>query len=175
MELKGSKTEANLRKAFESKSHQKNLYDSFAYRFAYSGHQQIQNAMYDAAKLEGTHAKILYEFLNGPVKDTKTNIKIMLEDETRVGKEMYECAKTAEEEGLKEAAFIFRETAKIHDEHIKMYRQILYNFENGKVFNKDEKADWVCVACGLTIHDYAPSETCPYCEHPKGLFIVNRP
>ena len=172
MELKGSKTEANLREAFASKAHQKNMYDSYAYRFAYSGHQQIQNAMYDAAKLEGTHAKILYEFLYGPVKGTETNVKMMLEDEIKTGAEFYEYARTAEKEGLDEAAFFFTETAKVHDEHIKMYEQTLYNLKNNKIFNKDEKVDWVCVACGVVIHDYSPTETCPYCDHPKGLFYI---
>jgi len=172
LELKGSKTEANLLDAFASKAHQKNMYDSYAYRFAYSGHQQVQNALYDAAKLEGMHAKILYEFLYGPVKDTKSNIKMMLEDEIEGAKEMYECARAAEEEGFEEAAYIFEETAKVHDDHIKTYEQFLYNFENEKVFNKDEKVDWVCVACGLVVHDRSPGETCPYCEHPKGLFYI---
>ena len=172
MELKGSRTEANLREAFASKAHQKNMYDSYAYRFAYSGHQQIQNALYDAAKLEGTHAKILYEFLYGPVKDTKTNMKMMLEDEIKTGREMYDYAQTAEDEGLEEAAFFFKKTAEIHDDHIETYKQILDNFENEKVFNKDEKVDWVCVACGIVVHDHSPGETCPYCEHPKGLFYI---
>ena len=172
MELNGSKTEANLLDAFASKAHQKNMYDSYAYRFAYSGHQQVQNALYDAAKLEGMHAKILYEFLYGPVKDTKSNIKMMLEDEIEGAKEMYECARVAEEEGFEEATYIFEETAKVHDDHIKTYEQFLYNFENEKVFNKDEKVDWVCVACGLVVHDRSPGETCPYCEHPKGLFYI---
>ena len=172
MELKGSQTEANLLKAFESKAHQKNMYDSYAYRFAYSGLQQIQNAMYDAAKLESAHAKIIYEFLYGPVKDTKTNLKMMLEDEIKGGEEMLACAREAREEGFAEAEFCFAETAKIHVDHVKTYEQILCNFESDKVFNKDEAVDWVCVACGLVVHDHSPAETCPYCEHPKGLFYV---
>ena len=172
MELKGSRTEANLREAFASKAFQKNMYDSYAYRFAYSGHQQVQNAMYDAGKVESAHAKIIYELLNGPVGDTKSNMKTMLEDETAVGAELRECAAVARAEGFEEAAPYFEETAKVHDEHVKMYEQILYNFENDKVFDKDEKVDWVCVACGIVIHDHSPGETCPYCEHPKGLFYI---
>ena len=172
MELKGSKTEANLLTAFGCKAHSKNMYDSFAYRCAYSGLQQIQNTMYDSAKVEGAHAKILYEFLYGPVGDTKSNVKMMLEDEISTGAEMYECARVAKEEGFTEAAFFFEATAKIHDDHIKTYKQILFNLENGKVFTKDEKVDWVCVACGYVVHDNSPNETCPYCEHPKGLFYI---
>ena len=173
MELKGSKTEANLLAAFTDKAHAKNMYDSYAYRYAYSGHQHIQNTMYDSAKVEGAHAKILYEFLYGPVTNTQANVKTMLDDEINTGKEMRECAHIAKEEGFAEAAFFFEETAKIHDDHIKTYRKILLNLENNKVFTKDEKVDWVCVACGYAVHDNSPNETCPYCEHPKGLFYIN--
>ena len=172
MEFKGSKTEANLTALFASKAFQKNMYDSYAYRFAYSGHQQVQNAMYDAGKVESAHAKIIYELLNGPVKDTKTNLATVIADEIAVGAEYRECAATARAEGLNEAATYFEETAKVHDEHVAMYEQILYNFENDKVFNKDEKVDWVCVACGIVVHDHTPGEECPYCEHPKGLFYI---
>ena len=172
LDIKGSKTEENLITAFKSKAFLKNMYDSYAYRCAYSGLQQVQNAMYDTAKLEGTHAKILYEFLYGQVKDTKSNVKMMLEDEINTGAELYECARVAEEEGLEEAARVFEETAKIHDEHIKVYEQLVYNFENERVFKKDDKVDWVCIACGYVVHDREPAETCPYCEHPKGLFYI---
>ena len=172
MELKGSQTEANLLAAFAGKAHAKNMYDSYAYRCAYSGYQQIQNAMYDSAKVEGVHAKILYELLYGPVRDAKSNVKMMLEDEISAGGELRECARTAKEEGFAEAAFIFEETAKIHDDHIETYRRILFNLENNKVFTKDEKVDWVCAACGYAVHDNSPGETCPYCEHPKGLFYI---
>lgn len=172
MELKGSKTEANLLAAFASKAHQKNMYDSYAYRFAYSGHQHIQNATYDAAKLEGTHARILYELLYGPIPETKANVRMLLEDETRMGKELYECAQVAREEGFEEAAACFEETARINDYHMKILEQFLYNLEHDRVFYKDVKADWVCVACGYVVHDRSLPETCPYCEHPKGLLFI---
>jgi rubrerythrin len=170
MELKGSKTEANLLAAFESKAHQKNMYDSFAYRFAYVGLQQVQDAIYNAAKLEATHAKILYEFLYGPVKDTKENMKLLLEDQRQIGAAYYECAKIAKEEGFEEAAAYFADTAKIHDEHRDMLEQFVYIFENDKVYKKDEDVDWVCVACGHVARGRNAPEECPYCKHPVSLF-----
>jgi len=170
MELKGSKTEANLLAAFESKAHQKNLYDSFAYRFAYVGLQQVQDATYNAAKLEATHAKILYELLYGPVKDTKENMKMLLEDQQKMGAEFLDCAKVAEKEGLEEAAAFYTDTAKIHDEHMEMLKKFVYIFENDKVYKKDEEVDWVCVACGLVARERNAPEECPYCEHPVSLF-----
>ena len=172
MDLKGSRTEANLRAAFASKAHSKNMYDSYAYRCAYSGLQQIQDTMYDAARLEATHARILYEFLHGPVQSTAANIRLMLEDEIRLGQELAACAEVARSEGQEEAVFYFEETVRIHNEHIGIYEQILYNLEHDRVFAKDEKRDWICIACGLVVHDRNAPETCPYCEHPKGLFYL---
>jgi len=170
MELKGSKTETNLLAAFESKAHQKNLYDSFAYRFAYVGLQQVQDATYNAAKLEATHAKVLYELLYGPVKETKDNMKTLVEEQQRMGAEYHECAKTAKEEGLEEAAAYYADTAKIHDDYIDMLKQFAYIFENDKVYKKDEEVDWICVACGYVAHNRNAPEECPYCKHPVSLF-----
>jgi len=170
MDLKGSKTEANLLAAFESKAHQKNLYDSFAYRFAYVGLQQVQDTTYNASKLEATHAKILYEFLYGPIKDTKHNMKTLLEDQEKLGAEFLECAKVAKEEGLEEAATYYENTAKIHDDHMDMLKQFVDIFENDTVYKKDVDIDWVCVACGLVAQQHSAPEECPYCEHPVSLF-----
>jgi len=170
VELKGSKTEANLLAAFESKAHQKNLYDSFAYRFAYEGLQQVQDATYNAAKLEATHTKVLYEFLHGPVKETKENMKMLLEDQQKMGAEFLECSKIAKEEGFDDVAALYADTAKIHDEHMDMLKQFAYIFENDKVYKKDEEVDWVCVACGHVAQAHSAPEECPYCEHPVSLF-----
>ena len=172
MELKGSKTEANLLAAFASKAHSKNLYDSYAYRFAYAGLQQIQDAMYDAARLQATHAKLLYEALYGPVGETLSNLQILLADEVRMAAELRECAKVAQTENLEEAAVLFEETAKINDEHIVMLHKFIHNYANEQVFQKDEPVDWICIACGLVVHEHAAPETCPYCKHPQGLFYV---
>ena len=170
MKLEGSKTEANLLAAFESKAHLKNLYDSFAYRFAYVGMQHVQDAIYNAAKLEAAHAGVLYELLYGPVKDTKENMRALLEDQQNMGAELYACAKTAKEEGLEEASAFYAETAKIHDEHMEMLRQLHYIFENDMVYKKDSEVDWVCVACGYVACARNAPEECPYCEHPISLF-----
>ena len=170
MELSGSKTEANLREAFESKAHLKNLYDSFAYRFAYVGLQQIQDATYDAAKVEGTHVRILYELLYGPIKDTKENLTLLLADQQKMGEEFRACAEVAKEEGFEEAVAFYADTAKIHDEHMDMIKNLADIFANDRVYKKDEAVDWVCVACGYVAREREAPEECPYCEHPVSLF-----
>ena len=170
MELKGTKTEANLLAAFESKAHLKNLYDSYAYRFAYEGMQHIQDATYNAAKIEATHVKVLYELLYGPVKETKENMKMLLEDQQKLAAEYHANAKTAKEEGLEEAAQYYENTAKIHDEHMDMLAKFVHIFETETVYKKDEEVDWVCVACGYVERGRNAPEECPYCIHPQSLF-----
>ena len=73
MELKGSKTEENLRTAFagESQAHTKYLY--YASKAAKDGYVQIGKLFEDTAKNEKEHAKIWFKFLhNGAVPSTRS-------------------------------------------------------------------------------------------------------
>lgn len=75
MELKGSKTEENLRTAFagESQAHTKYLY--YASKAAKDGYVQIGKLFEDTAKNEKEHAKIWFKFLhNGAVPSTEENL-----------------------------------------------------------------------------------------------------
>ena len=75
MELKGSKTEENLRTAFagESQAHTKYLY--YASKAAKDGYVQIGKLFEDTAKNEKEHAKIWFKLLhNGGVPSTEENL-----------------------------------------------------------------------------------------------------
>ena len=75
MELKGSKTEQNLRTAFagESQAHTKYLY--YASRAKKDGYVQISKIFEETAKNEKEHAKIWFKFLHdGVVPSTEVNL-----------------------------------------------------------------------------------------------------
>ena len=173
MELKGTRTEQNLTAAFRSKAHSSNLYDYYAYTCMHEGYQLISNAFTDSARTENTHAKVLFQLLHGPIKDTMTNIRSIIEEETLAGTKTFpEFAETARREGFAEAAFFFEEIAKVHLGHAAKYTEILHNIETGSVFMKSEKKDWVCKVCGYVHSDFSAPEECPMCRHPKGLFYI---
>ena len=65
MELKGSKTEQNLRAAFSGESEARNKYTYFASVAKKEGYQQIAAIFEQTANNEKEHAKMLFKELKG--------------------------------------------------------------------------------------------------------------
>ena len=174
MELKGSKTEANLLAAFAGESQARNKYTYFASKAKKDGYEQIAAIFEETANNEKEHAKMWFKLLNGgEVKDTISNLKAAAEGENYEWTNMYETfAKEAEEEGYSDIARMFRGVAKIEKEHEERYLKLLSNIENSTVFEKEESTVWICRNCGhVHIGKKAP-EICPVCSHPKSYFEV---
>ena len=74
-ELKGTKTEQNLKEAFAGESMARNKYTYFASKAKKDGYVQIASIFEETAANEKEHAKMWYKYLNGgSVSDTKTNL-----------------------------------------------------------------------------------------------------
>ena len=74
-ELKGTKTEQNLKEAFAGESMARNKYTYFASRAKKDGFVQIAAIFEETAANEKEHAKMWYKYLNGgSVSDTKANL-----------------------------------------------------------------------------------------------------
>ena len=110
MELKGSKTEANLwiafagesqaRKAFAGESMARNKYTYFASKAKKEGFEQIAAIFQETALNEKEHAKLWFKALDG-IGSTEENLVAAAAGENEEWTKMYaEMAKTAEEEGF---------------------------------------------------------------------------
>ena len=64
MELKGSKTEQNLMKAFAGESQARNKYTYFASKAKKEGYEQIAVIFQETADNEKEHAKMWFKLLN---------------------------------------------------------------------------------------------------------------
>lgn len=172
MEIKGTKTEKNLRAAFAGESQALNKYTYFANVAKQEGYEQIAEIFNTTASNEKAHAKMWLEALDGLGK-TEDNLKTAAFGENYEWTDMYEAfAKEAEEEGFREIAFKFRAVGVIEKEHEKRFLALLNNVEMKKVFEKSEETMWECRNCGhLVIGKKAP-EICPVCQHPQGFFEV---
>ena len=172
MDLKGSKTEANLMAAFAGESQARNKYTYYAGVAKKEGYEQIAAIFLETAENEKEHAKIHYKYLNG-IKDTKSNLEDAANGENYEWTDMYEkFAKEAEEEGFAEIAAKFRGIGKIEKEHEERYRKLLADLEAGKVFKKDGVVIWKCRNCGhIHIAAEAP-KVCPVCMHPESYFEI---
>jgi rubrerythrin len=170
MELKGSKTEANLLVAFAGESQARNKYTYFASKAKKEGYEQIAAIFQETADNEKEHAKMWFKELGG-LGDTKENLKHAAEGENYEWTEMYsEMAKTAREEGFERIAFLFEGVAKIEKEHEERYLALLKNLEEGVVFQRGEEYMWKCRNCGhIHVGKQAP-QVCPVCAHPQAYF-----
>ena len=76
MELKGSKTEANLMAAFAGESQARNKYTYYASKARKDGFEQIGDLFEETANNEKEHAKIWFKQLhNGDIPETDENLK----------------------------------------------------------------------------------------------------
>ncbi len=174
MELKGSKTEQNLRAAFSGESEARNKYTYFASVAKKEGYEQIAAIFTDTANNEKEHAKMWFKELQG-IGDTAANLLSAAEGENYEWTDMYATfAKEAEEEGFKEIAARFRMVAEIEKSHEERYRALLNNVEMQAVFEKSEQTMWECRNCGHLVMGKKAPEICPVCKHPKAYFEVRK-
>ncbi len=174
MNLKGTKTEQNLRTAFSGESEARNKYTYFASVAKKEGFEQISAIFLDTANNEKEHAKMWFKELKA-LGNTVENLKSAAEGENYEWTDMYATfAKEADEEGFTALAEKFRKVAAIEKTHEERYLKLLNNVELQKVFEKAEETMWECRNCGhLVIGKKAP-EVCPVCAHPKAYFEVRK-
>lgn len=171
-ELKGTKTEANLKAAFAGESQARNKYSYFASKAKKDGYEQIAAIFLETADNEKEHAKMWFKLLGG-IGSTLENLKAAAEGENYEWTDMYEqFAKEAREEGFEDIARQFEGVAAIEKEHEERYRKLLKNVESEAVFSKDGMVIWQCRNCGhICVGKKAP-EVCPVCAHPQAYFQV---
>ncbi|MDD2206940.1 MAG: rubrerythrin family protein [Aminobacterium sp.] len=173
MDLKGSKTEANLREAFAGESQARNKYTYYASKAKKEGLNQIAALFEETANNEKEHAKIWFKLLHDGIPTTDENLKDAAAGENYEWTEMYESfAKDAEEEGFTKIAYLFKAVAQIEKEHEERYLHLLKNLEEGKVFVREDKKAWKCANCGHIYYGEKAPEVCPVCDHPQAYFEI---
>ncbi len=172
MELKGSRTEANLQTAFSGESQARGKYTYYASRAKKEGYQQIAAIFEETAANEKEHAKIWFKLLHdGDIADTLTNLQDAADGENYEWTDMYKnFALTAHEEGFDRIAFLFEQVGAIEKEHEKRYRDLIALLTSGRVFEVDGECAWICRNCGHIHFGSAAPEVCPVCDHPRAYF-----
>ena len=174
MELKGSKTEANLLAAFAGECQARTKYTYYASQAKKEGYEQIADIFLETAENEKEHAKLWFKALHdGAVPDTVTNLRDAANGENYEYTDMYkEFEETARKEGFDQIANLFKGVGEVERTHEERYRALLANVENGAVFKKDKVVVWKCRNCGhLHVGTEAP-RVCPVCKHPQAYFEI---
>lgn len=174
MDLKGSKTEANLRTAFAGESEARNKYTYYASKAKKDGYNQIAAIFEETANNEKEHAKLWFKLLHGgTIPDTMENLIDAAEGENYEWTDMYKTfAEEAREEGFDKIAALFEGVAAIEKEHEERYRKLVANIENGLVFSRDGDMIWQCSNCGHIVIGKKAPQVCPVCAHPQSYFHI---
>lgn len=169
-ELKGSKTEQNLREAFAGESQARNKYTYFAKVAQKEGYEKIAAYFLETADNEMEHAKLHFKLLSG-IGSTADNLRAAAAGEMDECREMYpRMAQQAKEEGFTEIAFLLQAIGRIEKNHQERYSKLLEELEAGATFKQEESARWRCRKCGHIHEGLAAPNVCPVCKHPQGYF-----
>lgn len=183
MDIKGTKTEANLLKSFAGESQARNRYTYFASAAKKDGLVQISNIFTETANQEKEHAKRFFKFLQGgdleitatfpagKIGTTLENLKAAAEGEREEWEELYpEFAKTAREEGFEAIAKVWDAICIAEKQHQKRFNDLYENLDNGKVFKRNGTVTWRCLNCGYLHEAPEAPKLCPACAHPQAHF-----
>lgn len=173
-DLKGTKTEKNLKEAFAGESMARNKYSYYASKARKDGYEQIAAIFDETANNEKEHAKMWFKLLcGGAIPGTLQNLFDAAAGENFEWTDMYDrMAQEADEEGFPEIAEKFRGVAAIERHHEERYRKLAGNIEEGIVFSRDGDKVWMCRNCGhIEIGKEAPA-VCPVCDHPQAFFEI---
>ena len=134
MNLKGSKTENNLKDAFAGESQANRRYLYFAKVADVEGHPDLAGLFRDTAEGETGHAHGHLDYLKRvgdpatgePIGETRQNLKAAIAGETHEYTDMYPgMAKIARDEGFGEIADWFETLAKAERSHANRFQKAL--------------------------------------------------
>src|SRR3954451_25347653 len=134
MDLKGSKTEDNLKAAFAGESQANRRYLYFAQKADVEGFNDVAVVFRSTAEGETGHAHGHLEFLEVsgdpstglPIGESSFNLKAAIAGETHEYTDMYPgMARTAREEGFNEIEYWFETLAKAEKSHVGLLQKAL--------------------------------------------------
>jgi len=134
MQLKGSKTDANLKAAFAGESQANRRYMYFASKADVEGQNDVAAVFRSTAEGETGHAFGHLEYIETvgdpatglPIGNSRDNLKAAIAGETHEYTDMYPgMAKTARQEGFEEIADWFETLAKAERSHANRFQKSL--------------------------------------------------
>lgn len=181
--IKGTETEKCLLKSFAGESQARQRYTMFAKVAKNEGYMQIAAIFEETANQEKEHAERMFKYMEGGMVEitvsypagkigtTEENLIEAAAGEHEEWAQDYPAfAETAEKEGFKQIATMYRMIAKVENMHEDRYKALLARVQSGEVFLREEAIDWQCMNCGFVITSKTAPKQCPACLHPQAYF-----
>jgi len=188
MDLKDSKTKANLLKAFVGESQARNRYNFAAAQAKKEGLFVLQSVFDYTANQEKEHAEVFYNQLKAfsnenihidgtyPIDNYNSTLELLksanhneLEEFNVVYKSFSDVAK---EEGFSTISSLFTNIAAIEKTHADRFDKYARELQEGNLFKRNQNVQWMCTNCGFIYEGIEAPMICPVCEHPKGYFLI---
>ncbi len=164
-EMKGSKTEKDLKEAFAGESQANRTYLAFAQKADQEGFTQAAKLFRAAAAAETVHAHAHLRALGG-IRSTKENLMEAVGGETHEFMEMYPAMiKDAQAEGFEVALKSFTFANAVEKVHAKLYQKALDSLGSNEIVDY-----YVCKVCGNTLEG-EPEGPCAVCGAVKNAFF----
>ena len=165
MDITGSETEKNLKKAFEINAKRNMEYNIYALIAKQLGHEDISRLLTRFADNEREHAKLWYKWINnGKFPNLKECIKTALTQEKDEIEGVYESfAQKAKEEGFEHISGLLENIENIEKVHYDRLKKLLLKLEDNVKPNADGTYNWVCSVCGAAFLQKDEPDYCPLC------------
>ena len=183
--IKGTKTEQNLLKAFAGESQARGRYTMFSAIASEEGYERVAAAFLKTAEQERVHAEKFFAYLDtgegleitasypaGKVSTTAENLLAAANGELEEWEVLYpEFARIAREERFADISRTFTSIAVSEKQHEKQYRGLLAHLESGTLFRR-ENVVWYCRHCGFISEGAAAPAVCAACRKPQAFFEI---
>ncbi len=190
MKLIDSETYVNLAKSYAGECMARTRYEFVEYGARNEGYKNIADIIDTIAYQEFNHARMLYTFIQTANEGTIANIeissgfpfkekwnllenlKLAAEDEqSEIG--VYEAyAKTADKEGFKDIAGLFRNMIQVENCHKMTFLQLHDQLKNGTLYKKPTVVKWKCADCGYEMEGKEAFKECPLCQAKQGSIML---
>ena len=177
MELKESRTYANLMSAFAGESQARVKYGIYGEKAREEGYQQIGDIFDETSHNEKAHAELWLKYIHGgSIPSTLPNLQNGVDGEHFEWSQMYkEFAEVAKQEGFPQIALSFEQVAKVEAAHEKRYQALVNDVNGNQVFKKVTSQTWICRNCGFVLEGVEGPPQCPLCKYPQAFFEVDKP
>lgn len=171
MNLRGSHTEENLKKAIQGEALACVKYQIYASLLGKTS-KDIEEKINHISHNEKEHLKVWKKILlSDEYYDDEANLLDAISGEETECFSMYpEFARIAREEGFDEIADKFEMVAKIECDHSWQFRKFKDMVHNLDTTEYGFEKGFVCLNCGYIHNSVEAPDVCPVCDHPKNYF-----
>lgn len=191
MKLIESETYKNLAKAYAGECQAHIRYKFIEYGARNEGYKTMAEMIDSLVFNEFNHARMFYTKIQDASPDVIKNIdinagypfkekwnllenlKLAAEDENLEATKIYpEFMKTAEKEGFKDIAQLFKDIIQVETCHAKLLTQLYEQLKNKTLYKKPTKVKWKCADCGYEAEGKEAWDVCPLCQAKQGSVML---